>query len=396
MAGLTADGFVKKTLEEITEEVDAELRAEISPSLNVSSTSVIGQVTGVINGKLAELWDLSEAVYNSEYPDSASDVSLAAVSAITGTVRRGATHSTIADVEVELEAGATLPAGSVAHVSGNPSARFLTDEEVTNGGLTDDVFTVNFTAETAGEVQALSGTLTEIAEPVAGWLSVTNPTDATVGEEEETDEALRLRRQAELASGSTTVDAIRSDILRYVEGVVYAKVLENDTDAIDAEDLPPHSIECIVYGPASPTAAQDLELATQIFKSKPSGITAHGSSTETVLDSQGKAHEIAFTRPTLRSVYVEVDVTIDSASYPVDGDDQIKAAIVAVGDTYYQPGDDVIAERLKAACFTVAGVVDVTALRLGFSASPVGTSNLSIAMREVADLDTGRVEVATS
>jgi hypothetical protein len=41
----------------------------------------------------------------------------------------------------------------------------------------------------------------------------------------------------------------------------------------------------------------------------------------------------------------------------------------------------------------VPGVTDVTALRLGFAASPVGTTNLVVTGRAIARFDTSRVLV---
>ena len=84
---------------------------------------------------------------------------------------------------------------------------------------------------------------------------------------------------------------------------------------------------------------------------------------------------------------------MDSSIYPVDGDDQVKAAAVAKGITALGLGDDVIALVFRAAALTVTGVIDVTAFTLGYTISPVGTSNLSVASREIAVVDTSRIVV---
>ena len=394
MAGLSSTGLTIKTTDEVLDEINTEMRATISAGLNLSSASVLGQINGIMAAKFAELWEVARAVYSAFDPDAATDASLDRLSAVTGTVRQAATKSRVT-ATVNIDDGFSQAAGAlVAHVNGDPARRFVSAETAANSSGVAANVSVAFEAETAGAVECLAGQLTVIAEPVTGWNSITNAADATVGLETDTDSQLRVRRRDELAGGSHTTDAIRTDLLQNESlGVIFARVLENDTDTTDANGVPRKSIEAIVYGPASPTSDDDQALAEALWAAKPAGIRAYGTTSKTVTDEQGNEHTVSFTRPTLKNVYLEIDIVVDADEYPVDGDDQVAAALVAVGDDNYQPGDDVIAERIKAAAFAVDGVLDVSALRLGFTASPVGTANLSIALREIADLDTGRVVV---
>ncbi len=394
---LTDEGVSIQTVDEIADEIKAQLWADINPGLNLSTTSALGQLVGIFADKCRDMQEMTRAVYESRNPDGATGASLDRIGAFTGTEREGATKSFLTACTVNLDDGFSAEAGEmVAHVTGDPSRRFVNVDAIENtSGITDD-FDLDFEAEEAGPTICLSGELEVIAEPLTGWNSVTNPTDAVEGQDEETDSAYRVRRRDELVGGSHTVDAIRTDILQNEDlEVVFCKVLENDTDATDSNGLPPKSIMVVAYGPASPSAADDLALATQILASKPAGIETYGTTTKTVTDDQGNDHTIKLTRPTAVPIYLEIDVTVDD-SFPDDGETQIKEALVAVGDDTYQPGDDVIASRLKAAAFTVTGVTDVTALRLGTAPSPVGTSNLSITFLQIATLDTGDVTVAVA
>lgn len=394
MAGLSSTGLTIKTTDELLDEINTEMRATISAGLNLSSASVLGQINGIMASKFAELWEVARAVYSAFDPDAATGASLDRLAAVTGTVRQSATKSRVT-ATVNLDDGFSQAAGAlVAHVNGDPARRFVSAETAANSSGVAANVSVAFEAETAGAVECLAGQLTVIAEPVTGWNSITNAADATVGLETDTDSQLRVRRRDELAGGSHTTDAIRTDLLQNESlGVIFARVLENDTDTTDANGVPRKSIEAIVYGPASPTSDDDQALAEALWAAKPAGIRAYGTTSKTVTDEQGNEHTVSFTRPTLKNVYLEIDIVVDADEYPVDGDDQVAAALVAVGDDNYQPGDDVIAERIKAAAFAVDGVLDVSALRLGFTASPVGTANLSIALREIADLDSARVVV---
>lgn len=394
MAGVTPTGFVKKTFEQIVDEVNQQQRDEISQALILTTDTSIGQLNAIEAEREASLWDALQAVYSAFDPNQASGVALEAVSAITGTIRNAATVSNVYGVSVNLNAATTLPQGSIASVAGDPSRRFITKTAVTNSGGSAATVTVDFESQDTGPVECLAGQLTVIAEPVTGWNSVTNGTDAVIGAVVESDPDLRIRRNDELAGGSTTADAIRVDLLK-LTGVIFCRVLLNDTDVTDANGLPPHSFEPIVYGPTSPTTPDNQAVVDQIRKSKAAGIRSYGSSSLTSLDSQGNVYNIGYTRPTTKNIYLEIDVTTDD-TYPADGDTQVAEAIAAYGDENYLPGDDVIVERLKAAAFTVTGVTDVTALRAGLSASPVTTANIAIALREVASLDTGRILVTST
>lgn len=389
--GITDEGFVAKTLEVIKAELEQEVRAAFGDDTNTSSASVMGQLIGIFATKTREVWELAEAAYDGGYPDSATERSLTLLSALTGTQRRAATKSTV-ECTVNVNPG-TYDIGSlIASVSGYPDRRFVNIDTVVNGGMSaDDIEDITFECEDAGVVLANAGTLTVIAQAVVGWNSVTNPEDATAGEVEESDADLRTRRELELAaSGSTTADAIRADILREVEGVISCTVLENDTDETDGNGVPPHSFECIVLGPDGYDAEDDQAVADQIWDSKAAGIRAYGTTSKTVTDSQGFTHTIAFTRPVDKDVYLRFDLTVNDDYV---GDTAFKEAIVAFGDANYAGGDDVIRTRLIAAAFESSGVVDVTTMTLAFTAVPVATSNLTIALREIARLDTARITV---
>jgi uncharacterized phage protein gp47/JayE len=388
--GVTPTGFSAKTLEELLAEIEAEQRANISASLNVSASSPVGQLNGIFASKLRELWELAQASYDSFDPDNATDTALANLALITGTKKNAATKS-LATVDVDLDAGVYGAGTLVAHVTGDPTARFSNRDEITSpGGL---VVGEIFEAESTGPVAAPGGTLTVIAEPVVGWNSVTNPTDAALGENIESDPSLRQRREDELARvGSSTVDAIRADVLQ-VEGIESATVFENVTLVVDINGLPGKSFEVIIFDGVVP-AADDDEIAQAIWDTKPGGIQSVGSDSGTAVDAAGVSHTINFTRVTVRDVWLEFDIDVNAATYA--GDAAVAAAVAAYGDVNLGTGEDVVLAELCVPVFSESGVVDITATRAGFAVSPVGTINLPIGVREIADLDTARILITST
>lgn len=382
---LTSLGLTIDSLETRLATVKAALRTSISPTLDLSPDQPDGQLLYIFLERLQAAMELLEEIYTILDPDSATGHALTYLSTLTGTQRRAASYGVV-ELRLTLDAAITVPAGSVANVLDQSTNRWATDEEVTSTGAGQ--YYVNATALTAGAIQALAGTITVISTPVAGWTAVTNLADATEGEEEETDTALRLRRELELtASGSTSVNAIRADLLA-LTGCDQCLVMENTTDSTDGDGRPAHSVEALVYGSDPPLT--DALVAETLWDSKAAGIETYGDDGANVEDSMGNLHWVAFNRATVVEIDVEVTLTT-TASYA--GDDAVKAAIVAVSDDYLI-GGDVIVSKIAAAAFVV-GVEDVTLTRVRYHAGSWGTSNLSILLREIAHIDVANITVIT-
>jgi hypothetical protein len=370
-----------------------QIHADISPIYDGSADSSEGQFIRIVTERIQSLAELVQAVHSAQYPDGAIGFSLAALARLTGTQKRPATESEV-ECRVNIDAGTHAIGALVAHVSGDPTARFANAVAVTNAGPgAADVDDVLFKAETAGPVAALSGTLTVIAAPVTGWNSVTNAPpggsgDAIEGLDTETDAELRQRRAQELQTGSTATGAILT-ALTQTTGVVWAAVLENDTDLVDANGLPPHSIEAVVHAPT----LSDAELAPIVYNAKASGIKANGDAFTQVKDTSGHYQSIGITRATILDTYLEIDVNVNAESYA--GDDALKAAVVAWGDSTLGVGDDVVLWQVGQAA-GVEGVEDVTAIRIGLAAPPTSTVNLAVDWNEIADLDTSRITVTAT
>jgi uncharacterized phage protein gp47/JayE len=379
MAGLTSTGFETKDLDTILTELENNEKSRLGADLNVRATSVVGVFNGVMSDQFAEIWEVMNEVYASQYPDTATGVSLDQLCALTGVRRLAATQST-ATVTITGTPATVIPAGRrIKHATNN--SYWTTDEEVTIGG--GGTVSAAVTAEEYGPTQALAGTLTVIDTPVSGWTSVTNALDADEGRDVETDSELRARREELLtAQGKGTLDSIYADILALddVESVV---VFENYTNATDADGLPSKSFEVVVLGG---TAA---DIGQAIWDAKPAGISAYGASAASATDSMGVTRIVGYTRPTEKNIYASI--TAATGTGYLGATATLAAAVVAVGDAF-GIGGDVIRSQLFAPCF-IAGVTDVSGLTIGLSASPVGTANISIGSREISAWDTSRIVV---
>jgi uncharacterized phage protein gp47/JayE len=388
MAGLTPAGFEAKTAAEILADIETAQKAALGADLDVSPEQPLGQMNGIVAAKLRELWEALGLVYVARIPAGASGASLEGIGEITALSRLGATYGTVT-LTVILGAGRTLDAGAVASVTGQPTNRWVTTAAATNSSGVQASVSVAARAESPGLQRANAGTISVIATPVTGWVGVTNAADAIPGAAAETDPAMRRRRAETIrAGGSSPLDAVRRAIAD-VTDVTQVRAFENTTDYTDADGRPPHSLDVLVVG------GTDQAVADALWSAKAAGIRTWGSTSRTVTDSGGTARSVSFSRPSVVNVYVAATVERDPSVYPTAADllAVVGPALAAVGDLL-QIGEPVRVELLRSTIFRLPGVIDVPSVRLGRTASPTGTANLSIGRRELADLDSSRVTVA--
>lgn len=391
--GPTATGFVLKTQENILAEIQDDMRAQFGANVNTSSASVFGMLNGIFSKQLAELWELALAVHENGHVDGASGTILRRLLALTGTVPEQATRSTVV-ATVNLNAGVTLPAGSIAAVTGT-GARFVSLSAVTNGGVSPANFDVDFESEDLGAIRANAGTLTTQITVVVGWNSITNAQDAVEGGFAESDNAIRLRQQLEIRrQGSRNIGAIRAAVLN-VAGVVSVKVTENNTDAT-VGSLTPHSCRVMVYDGVVP-AAVDAEIAQAIFDSKSEGIETIGAYSFSPTDDLGDvvSSPVRFDRATIIPLWVALTIKV-SADFPSDGEDLVKQAVADFGDDNLTVASPVYMSRISAAIIGITGVLDVLVVAIGETNGGEVQANYITADENVPDLDTGRVTITYS
>lgn len=128
--GVTPQGFIAKQQAEIVAEIQASLQGTLGLNINFTPRSVISQLINTFSEREALLWQLAEALYNSQYPDTAEGVSLDNVGAISGIPRMGALASRVLDQRLFGTAGTPIPAGTEFSVQGSSSSKFTTDSAV--------------------------------------------------------------------------------------------------------------------------------------------------------------------------------------------------------------------------------------------------------------------------
>lgn len=476
--GLLTTGFYAKPTTQISSEIDEALRGILGESAGteedgtIPTQSMAGQLKALLVDREAAQWEIMAAIYAAVDPSKNSGASQDAVGSISGVVRIGQQYSVATGI-MTGNALTVIDSGSVATVSGTGS-RFVTGTAATlaaaNAWATGTVYAVGdivtnnsriyrcitagtsagsggpttvsnditdntahwrymgegtayailpFTAETVGAIGALVGRMTGIATPIDGWRSIQNPLDANVGRAKETDSAYRARRDQQLAeAGNTTVAAIRSAVLAVNEGSAdpshepptAVRVLFNDSDITDSQGLPPHSVEVIVLDGTT------ADIAEAIWESKGAGTYLHGTTSQTITDSEGNEQTVRFTRPTEIPIYVSGTVKFNQAVWPASSEAAIEQAVLSALLTYtadYAIGTDVRLGPLMAAILRgpyeldddnlavvpadldadpVPGLLEVESLFLGTTASPSTTTQVTITDREVATFASGNMD----
>lgn len=226
------------------------------------------------------------------------------------------------------------------------------------------------TATVTGPVVAPANTLTVSVAPIVGVASVTNPLDAELGTNLESDSVAKSRRNESLAfPGHSTIPAILAEILQ-LDGVVAARGFENTSMIVDTRGRPAKSYEIIIQGGLN-AAIKDVMFAT-----KPAGIQQFGTTTENIIDSQGFAQVVKFSRPSAIPIYLIIDL-VTNAQYPGDGNTQVKAALVAYGEGLNIGEDVIVVPSLIVALGTIPGILDIN-IRIGVTMIPIsGSANIT-------------------
>ena len=161
--------------------------------------------------------------------------------------------------------------------------------------------------------------------------------------------------------------------------------------AVTYGGLPPKSFEVIVEG------GDNQAIGLAIWLAKPAGIQSFGNTQVTIVDSQGQNQVVFFTRPLFAYLWVIATLTLDgSNTYPVNGDTQVAAAILAYGNTLVT-GEDVFIQRVQAQVFQVPGIASAV-IQLASTISPnsppsYGTVTIPIASNQIAVFDAIRITV---
>lgn len=384
---MDASGLTIPRLAEIREAIRAAIVADsdLGPSVQTAADTILGQLVDIFAEREALVWEAVQSAYDAYDPDSAGGSSLEAICAYAGVTRLAASHSTVTLTATGTN-GTVIPEGSIFRVPNGGKWVSIAEATISGGEAA-----VVCEAEDTGPIEAEADTITGIVTTISGLTSVTNEDPAVPGRTVETDAQLRVRREISLqrASGSTPA-AIRARVLE-VEDVLACVVIDNDSDALDLTySLPAHSFRVVVW----PDLPNNTDIWQAIWEHKPGGIYSDGFYAGLATDTQGVQHQLRYSTASEQEIHVVVRVVVDPDNYPLDGDDQVEAAVLAYGAAL-SIGDDVRPFKASAAIdAAVSGILDLE-VRAKIGSTPGGsdTVTIPISIVQIATMESANITV---
>ena len=363
--GLETDRY-----QEILDKIVADLKSSFGENTKADDVnSVFGLHAAIFSDLFANQNEAMESLASGFVPSKAVQVYLSELVRLNNITRTESAFSTSAvDVTATAAAGTTILAGSLVSDPQTNSQWSIDVETVLTAGQTKSV---SITAVVEGPTEAAADTITNIVNPQLGWLSVTNPSAAIPGLNEETDAALRARRsRTARRTGQAGVDAIFAAIAD-LDATDDQYVHENRSDVTDTKGVPGRTIWAIVSG------GSDADVAEVLHLTKGAGVGWFGSVTVNHVSAvSGVTYPVKFSRPTDVDIYITINLRKDS-SYPGDGDATITQNILDYFTETQKLGVSVTHSRLYDPINEVQGhsVVD---LFIGKSSSPTASDDISI------------------
>lgn len=318
---IDADGIRIQALADVLENIllgtadYAGMLAIYGPTINVNPNSPDGQMVNIVAQAKLDILELANQIYTSFDPDQAIGVQLDSRCAINGVIRKAGSY-TLQQVEITVDRSVTLVGLDEAPTTGaftvQDGAGNLYSPLTTTNLTPAGTYTVVFQARTLGAVESSPNTITTITTIQAGVTACNNPSGPTeVGLIEETDAALRIRRQNSVSLPSQGFLQGLTGALLDIDGVLQALVLENYTDSTDGNGIPAHSIWCIVLG------GSNQDVASAIYIKRNAGCGMKGSVSVPINQVDGTTFNVLFDRPTDEMLYIKFDLAAITGSIDV-------------------------------------------------------------------------------
>lgn len=289
-------GVSAPTYYEAVDYLKAQFQSIYGSDIYLENDSQDGQMIGVFSRVIADIDAAIIALYGSFSPKTATKEALSRNVAINGITRAIPTYSTV-DVTLVGVSGTTITNGYVIDTNNNTWMLPASVVIPSSGQIT-----VTATAQKAGAILALAGTVTIIGKPTRGWQSVNNIASSDLGVAVEQDDQLKQRQALSVAIASQSkTDGLRGALLS-LSGVSRCQIYENDESITDINGIPANKLCVVIYGGDSAEIAQTMQAK------KSMGCGWYGNTNVTVNDSFEKPVTVKLYRPNTRSIGFRLNI----------------------------------------------------------------------------------------
>lgn len=399
-ATIDENGLTIQTLDEIKAEYDAALRDPVlgyGADFSLEPTEPLPVLRDILAERESLVQGNLKTLFDSKNRASARGVFQDDLAALTGTVRLGASKSTI---QAEFTGSANQDVDADRIFRHTPTLTLWDGPDTVTTLDGSGKATVTLTAKEDGPIEITASSNWEIVAGDPDLTSIASTASSVPGRLQESDEALAQRSEDEIAGmGKGSVPAIKANLLQRddirAEGVTNVTVYANNSGATDADGRDPYSIEILVDDNGG---GDNQVIAKAIWEEIPAGRRTSGGVTASFNDVDAVSRTVKFSR--VAHVDTHLRITVDTTGAEVVVEDQaaltatIKQALVDHGATYVA-GRDVLPARFAAVAFgkvPSGAAVDVTAEQSLDGASWTPTF-LSVTSRQKARFATTRVTV---
>ena len=360
----------------------------------LSPSSINGQMIQFNTLAAIEVEDAKTILYGSLYnPNLAYGIWLDSICKFNSITRKPATQSVVAILCTGL-AGTII--GINSKITSTNNDIFYNKEVIVIGS--GGVATGTFYSEQYGLIPCNAGTINQIVTTIAGWDTVNNPADGTVGTLEESDQNLRNRRKYRLAINSAgSVNSVIAALNENVN-ILNFGVQENPLDlaqVIQGVTIQPHCIYVSIY--ANYTDEIKNQIANILFSKR--YCTMQGDTSWAITDSEYSYVSFTAKWQTAIATPVRVDITIQSSNtYPANIVDLIKTAIVAnwngdfPGIAKYRMQDVINVSRFYPSLIAL-GVYQINAMTVQLVTGGTAGASVSVSLDKVMTLSSANVNV---
>jgi len=385
MSSFTPQGITIDRLDDIFDKIIADLKSLWGDNTKSTPDSVIGGFVTIFAEATADQNELVEGVVSAFQPSKAAGVFLSELVRFNGIDRNENRFTSVSlDCTASSVSSASIPIDSIVEDPATGIQVRTTGPVVVPAGTT---VPVPAEAIDPGAIVIEANTLTKIVNAEFSWESVNNPAEGNTGQSEESDAALRVRRDvAAEKKASCGVNAMYTALFDLPDSTDVA-VHDNKGSTVDSFGVPPGQVWPIVEG------AAEADIIEQISEHLAGGIGSFGAILAIYNDPvTGNPEPINYSRPTLRNTWLILSLT-RGPTYPGDGDDQITEKLIDYFLANQKLGVDVINSRLYSVVNEVPGH-SINALYQGFSSSPAAETDLVVAINEKAITDATRIAIS--
>lgn len=331
---LTSTGLTVVQQAEMVTNFTAFYESIYGSSINLASNTPDAQLMMNQIQVILDNANLLMQIYNSFDPDQAVGVALDMRVAINGIQRQAGTN-TVTNITLTLSQSVNLFGLDQVNTTGN-SVYTVSDNagnqwqlQTTQLGVGPGTVVYAFQAANPGAVLTTPNTITVPVTVVLGVSTINNPTSySTLGQNAETDAALRVRRYQSVALASQGYYAGLLAALENINGVTSAFVYENTTGVTNAAGVPGHSIWVIVAG--SGAAAS---IANAIYTKRNAGCGMFGATSYNITQIDGSIFQVFWDTVAAQNLFIAFTATSVNGVTP-PGISQIRSTL----PTNFVPG----------------------------------------------------------